>query len=175
MSYYYNLMKKYILLFITMFFVTSCANLEFVYKSSRQVDELKNNTNLFISGDEADEIYSYIVGILESANSNNPNYSLSINSKRVEEALVVEKDATASKFSIKYTIEYSLYNINKNCKIIEVINITKDFYNSKSAGYSFGTDLSKKEINTKIISKNIDQFISSIDRYGDLNNCNSEN
>ena len=53
MLYYYNLMKKYILLFITMFFVISCANLEFVYKNSRQVNELKNNTNLFINGDEA--------------------------------------------------------------------------------------------------------------------------
>ena len=175
MLYYYSLMKKYILLFIAMFFVTSCANLEFVYKNSRHVNDLKNNTNLFINGDESDDIYIYIIGILESANSNNPNYTLSINSKRIEEALVVEKDATASKFSIEYTIKYSLYNINKNCKIIEVINITKDFYDSKSAGYSFGTDLSKKETNTKIISKNIDRFISSIDRYGELNNCSSEN
>ena len=168
-------MKKYILSIITVLFVTNCANLQFVYKDNKQVNELKNNTNLIISGDEADEVYSYIVKILESSNSKNPNYKLSINSARIDKALVVEKDATASKFSIEYDIAYSLYNINKNCKIIEAIIITKDFYNAKSAGYSFGTDLSKKETQIKIISKNIDQFISSVDRYGDLNNCNGEN
>ena len=38
--------------------------------------------------------------------------------------------------------------------------MTKSFYDSKSAGYSFGTDLSKKETEIKIISRNIDQFIA---------------
>ena len=176
MLYYFNLMKKYILLIVAILFVTNCANLEFVYnKSFRQFEQLKENTNLIISGDESDEIYGQIVDILGVANSKNPNYNLTINSTRTDKAEVIEKDATASKFSIKYNIAYNLYNINKNCKIIEVINITKDFYDSKSAGYSFGTDLSKKETNTKIISKNINQFISSIDRYGELNNCSSEN
>ena len=140
-----NLIKKYILLTATILFVTNCANLDFIYKSITQIEVLKNNTNLIISGDESDEIYSYIVRILESTNNKNPNYQLSINSIRTKEAQVIEKDATASKFSIKYKISYNLYNINKNCKLIEAQIITKDSYDSKSAGYSFGTDLSEIE------------------------------
>ena len=66
---------------------------------------------------------------------------------------------------------YNLYNIEKKCTVLEEEIITKDSYDSKSAGYSFGTDLSKKETRTKIISKNIDQFISSINKYSDLNSC----
>ena len=131
--------------------------------------------NFTITGDESSEVYSYIVSVLGSKNNVKPNFKLSINSSRIDEAQVIEKDATASKFSIKYTIIYNLYNINKNCEILEKEIITIDSYDSKSAGYSFGTDLSKKETRTKIISKNIDQFISFIDRYDDLKKCNSEN
>ena len=166
---------KHILLIAIMFFVTNCANFELVYKSHKQTEELKNNTDFAIAGDESNEVYSYIVSVLGSKNNVNPNFKLSINSSRIDEAQVIEKDATASKFSIKYNIIYNLYNINKNCEILEKEIITIDSYDSKSAGYSFGTDLSKKETRKKIISKNIDQFISSIDRYGDLSNCNGKN
>ena len=44
---------------------------------------------------------------------------------------------------------YDLYNINKDCKIIELVVSTKDSYDTKSAGYNFGTDISKKETRTK--------------------------
>ena len=148
-------MAKYILLIIIILFVANCENLEFVYKSSKQVNELKKNTSLIISGDDSDEIYGYITGILESPNTENPNYKLLINSTRIEEAQVIEKDATASKFSIKYNIIYNLDNVNKNCKIMEMIITTKDSYDAKSAGYSFGTDLSKKETNTKNLKQEL--------------------
>ena len=35
-------------------------------------------------------------------------------------------------------------------------------YNSKSAGYSFGTDVSKKEISTKAIHSNINKFLENL-------------
>ena len=176
MLYYCNLMKKYFLFIIIMLFITNCANLDFVYESNKQIFiELKNNTSLIIIGDEADEVNAYIVSFLESTNNKNPNYQLSINSKITEEAQVIGKDAIASKFSIEYHIGYSLYNINKKCKIIEAEIVTKDSYDSKSAGYSFGTDLSEKETRKKIISKNIDQFIAFVNRYDDLTSCNGEN
>ena len=166
---------KPILLIAVMFFVANCANFELVYKSHKQIEELKDNTAFAIAGDESNEVYSYIINVLGSKNNANPNFKLSINSSRIDEAQVIEKDATASKFSITYTIVYNLYNTNKNCEILEKEIITKDFYDSKSAGYSFGTDLSKKETITKLISKNIDQFVSLIDRYDDLKKCSSEN
>ena len=129
MLYYCNLMKKYFLFIIIMLFITNCANLDFVYESNKQIFiELKNNTSLIIIGDEADEVNAYIVSFLESTNNKNPNYQLSINSKITEEAQVIGKDAIASKFSIEYHIGYSLYNINKKCKIIEAEIVTKDSF-----------------------------------------------
>ena len=115
MLYYYNLMKKYILSIITVLFVTNCANLEFLYKDNKWVNELKNNTNLVISGDEAEEVYSYIVEILESSNGKSPNYKLSINSTRIDKALVIEKDATALKFSIE---ENTIKAFSAGCNIV---------------------------------------------------------
>ena len=158
-----------------MLFINNCTNFDFVYKLNNEVNELKNNTKLIIVGDEAIEIYSYIKEIIGSTSNEDSNYILSIDSVQTELAQVIEKDATASKFSIEYNISYNLYGLRQNCEIINAKILTKSFYDSKSAGYSFGTDLSKKETEIKIISRNIDQFISSIYRYGDLNICNSEN
>ena len=39
-----------------MLFITSCANLDFVYKSIDKQNKLKNNTDFVINGDESDEI-----------------------------------------------------------------------------------------------------------------------
>ena len=167
-------MKNLILLTITLLFFANCANLEFVYKSNEEINKLIRNTNLNTTGDESDEVYSYMVSLLSSPSAS-PEYILTINSIRKDEAQVILKDATASKFSIEYNILYDLYNMNKKCTVIQEEIITKDSYDSKSAGYSFGTDLSKKETRKKIISKNIDQFISIIYRYGDLSSCYGEN
>ena len=57
-----------------MFFITNCANFELVYKSHKQTEELKNNTDFAIAGDEANEVYSYIVSVLGSKNNVNPNF-----------------------------------------------------------------------------------------------------
>ena len=164
-------MKKYIFLLASILFLNNCANLEFVLKPNKGVNVLTNNTNLSISGDEAGTIHGYIANILGNTYNENFIYKLSINSKRTDLAQIIEKDATASKFSIEYNVIYNLYNIKENCKILKKEISTKSSYDSKSAGYSFGTDLSEKETRFIIISKNIDQFILSVNRYDDLNDC----
>ncbi len=168
-------MKKNIFLILVILFIANCANLEFVYKLNSGLDDLKNNTKVIIVGDDAIEIFYSIKNILGNINKQDSDYILKISSIRKDLAQVIEKDATASKFSIEYNISYSLFNLEQNCEIIDSQNLTKGFYDSKSAGYSFGTDLSKKETEKKLISRNIDQFVSSIYRYGDLNSCHNEN
>ena len=57
---------------------------------------------------------------------------------------------------------YELKLIEKNCIIVkkEISNSRK--FNSKSGGYNFGSDLSKKEIIESLIEENLRQYLNYI-------------
>ena len=95
-----------------------------------------------------------------------------MNSLKTESAIVINKDATASKFKIKYSINYDLYNLHKNCKVLNKEINTVSTYNAKAAGYSFGTDISQKESGVQNINNNINEFISALNQLLDVNSCN---
>ena len=104
----------------------------------------------------------------------NPSYILSIVSSGSIEAAVIEVDATASKFIIKHDLKYTLNSVKKNCVIFERNILTNNLFDAKSAGYSFGTDLAEKELSTKNLHSNIDQFLSELSiNYNNLN-CKNE-
>ena len=79
---------------------------------------------------------------------------------------MVEKDGTASRFDIKIIINYTLKNTNKSCQILSKEITTTSSYDSKSAGYSFGTDLSENKVLTQNIHSNIDEFLVYVVRSG---------
>ena len=154
--------------------IISCSNLEFVYNSSFQtINKINENTLLSIGGDNKDIINSYLLSKIGEA-GNNPAYALSIVSSGAIEATVIETDATASKFMIKHDLKYTLNDISKNCIAFEKNILTKNLYNAKSAGYSFGTDLAEKELSTKNLHSNIDQFLNELSiNYNNLK-CKNE-
>ena len=100
-----------------------------------------------------------------------PKYKLLVNSLKTETAQAINKDATATKFSIQYLINYNLYNLYKNCKVFNKEITTTSTYNVRSEGYSFGTDLSQKESSIQAINKNIDEFIFYLNATSSLNSC----
>ena len=152
--------RKTISLFLLLF-ISGCFNLDFVYEAPKFIDDISEKTLLSVDGDDDHIISAYIVGQLKTPN-NDPDYLLSVNSVKSITASVIEIDATASKFDVKYEISYNLKNIKKGCLIIKENIKTRVSYNSKSAGYSFGTDVSKKEISTKAIHSNINKFLENL-------------
>ena len=173
--YYYKILKKYFYLSLIGLFLCSCANLEFVYKTDDSSLKIKNATHFFVEGNESSEIYSYMASKLGVSREVDYKYKLLIKSKKNELAEVIETDATASKFSIEYIILYSFINAKSGCKVFDTEISTKDYYDSKSEGYSFGSDFSKNELSKKLIYKNIDQFIELINAKSDLEKCKNEN
>ena len=154
--------------------IISCSNLEFVYNSSFQtINKINENTLLSIGGDNKDIINSYLLSRVGEAGKN-PVYALSIVSNSVIEAIVIETDATASKFMIKHDLKYTLNNISKNCIVFEKNILTKILYDAKSAGYSFGTDLAEKELSEKNLHSNIDQFLNELSINYDYLECKNE-
>ena len=79
-----------------------------------------------------------------------------------------------AKFIIKNDLKYTFHNISKNCIDFEKNILTKNLYDAKSGGYSFGTDLAEKELSTKNLHSNIDQFISELSINFDYLECKNE-
>ena len=163
-------MNKCLLLLVTILMLGSC-NLEFVYDLNMGALHIKNKTLFEISGDNTNEIYSQITNRLGATNSSDPIYKLTIKSSKKEIAQIIDKDATASKFRIEYDISYVVFHLKQNCNILKIKIITESTYDAKSAGYSFGTDLSEKESIVSAIKKNVDRFASALNRHSDLGSC----
>ena len=163
-------MIKFTCQLIIFTFLLSCSNFEFVYNNVSDNNKIKDKTLLAISGDDTEIVYAYAINKIKN-NEKNSLYKLSIVSTKVVEAVVVEKDATASKFNIKLSIFYKLLNTNKNCLILEKNFMTNSTYDSKSAGYSFGTDLSEKGALTRAIHSNFDEFLLYLKGFDDKLNC----
>ena len=166
------MIKKIFCLTLFLAQIISCSTLEFVYNNSDN-NQVNEKTLLSISGDNKDIINGYLLSKIGKT-AGNPAYALSIVSSSSIEAMVIEIDATASKFMIKHDLKYTLNNISKNCITFEKNISTKNLYDAKSAGYSFGTDLAEKELSTKNLHSNIDQFLNELSiNYNNLK-CKNE-
>ena len=62
-------------------------------------------------------------------------------------------------------------NKNNNCLVLNKSFVTLSTYDSKSEGYSFGSDLSQKEVLTRNIHSNIDEFLAYLIRSNIELNC----
>ena len=154
--------------------VISCSSFEYVYNSSESAGYgIKYKTLLSISGDNKNVINSYLLNKIGEVGSD-PIYTLSIVSNGLIEAAVIEVDATASKFIIKHDLIYVLNSMPNNCILFEKNILTENSYDSKSAGYSFGTDLAEKELSTKNLHSNIDRFLNELSINYNYLKCKNE-
>ena len=166
------MIKRIFFLISLLVLLISCSGFEFVYSVAGS-DKIKEKTLFSISGDNKEIVNSYLLSKIGRAGSD-PAYILSIISSESIEAAVIEVDATASKFMIKHDLKYTLNSVKKNCVIFEKNILTKNLYDAKSAGYSFGTDLAEKELSTKNLRSNIDQFLNDLSINYNYLECKNE-
>ena len=166
------MIKRIFFLIPLLVLIISCSGFEFVYTID-SFDKIKEKIFFSIRGDNKDIINSYLLNKFGKTGSD-PVYILYIVSSGSIEAVVIESDATASKFMIKHDLKYKLNNISKKCAVLEKNILTENLYDAKSAGYSFGTDLAEKELYTKNLHSNIDQFINELSINYDYLKCKNE-
>ena len=156
-------------------YIVGCSDLRFVYDDShKKLNDLFEKTLVSISGDDSETIRIYIQSKV-GAVLNRATYQLIVSSKKEITAAVLDKDATASKIQIKNTTHYSLINIKKSCVILNKEIETIASYNTKSEGYSFGSDLSESELLEKNLYSNIDIFFNNVILSNINFNCKNEN
>jgi len=166
-----SLNKNRPLLLFLFCIICSCSGWEFTLKNALP-NPLKEKTEIFQNKNNS-FVYQYIKQELGSSKNN--NYKLVISFKKNTSNLVTQKDQTASKIEISYLINYLVQDKKKACDVYNKEFKASSYYNSKSSGYSFGTDLSKKNTEESVIKKNIDMFFQDLsNNYGDLA-CLNEN
>ena len=156
------------------FFVNSCGGFEFVYKKNKNDFAIKDITKISVEGDDSDKIYLSLRNLIGEGDNNTSVYKLFLSSTKKETAEAIKKDGTASRFAIEFSINYILFNLNKNCEKYNSIINTKNTYIAKSAGYSFVTDFSKTETINQNIVKNINIFLSSLNKLSRIEDCNNQ-
>ena len=148
-------LKIFFIVFTTL--IIGCQGLEFVYKVSPTIKSLENNTQVIVSGDDASIIKSHLNSII-GASKNNGEFLLLVDSKKTSKNIVIKNDQTVSQIEINHSFNYSLQQKDKDC-VVSVENIfSRSTYNLKSLGYSYGTDLAKKEALDNNVEKNINDF-----------------
>ena len=148
-----------------------CSNLEFVYNFKDNIKYFHEQTLVNVSGDDSDSLSGYVHSRLKPNKSKSPVYELNIKSDKDVSASVIETDGTASKFSIKYNIRYKLKNSIKNCMLLDQKITTESFYDAKSSGYSFGTDISETESSINNLQSNADEYLRVLSVTEFDNNC----
>ena len=158
-------------------------SLEIAISYKKLIDELKiNQENLAKRvGKDRSTINNYLrllklpptiqKGIIENKIQMGHARSL-ITIETSEMQLEVYKKMLANKLSVR-NVENLVRKLSKTKSYRKKIS-TENFYDAKSAGYSFGTDLAEKELSKRNLHSNIDQFLDELSiNYSDLK-CNNE-
>ena len=153
-------MIKKFFVYILLFLVFSCSNVEFMLSDNNQTNPLKNKTILLIDKNSDERfvrgLYTYF------GNKEKYEYILKTNFLEKKENRIVKNNQVAEK--IEYTIEvfYSLFYKTNECEIFNKKVTSKFSFTPKSAGYNFGSERSFEKLYNSAVDQNIDNFINSL-------------
>ena len=153
------------------FFLFGCANLEFVYEK-KDKNILKNSTSLILVGDQKDIVYSQLFSLV--GRNIEKIYILEVDVKEIISKEVIDSDSATSKYNVSHAITYKLTKAKINCSLLEKKITTTNNYNSKSAGYNFGTDVSKTKTIENNIINNIENFLKTASALLNTELCSNE-
>jgi len=153
------MINKYIVCSFLLF-VTSCSNIEFVFKDVGQTNPLKDKTVLLIDKN-SDERF---VRKLHSSFGNNEKHEYILKTKFIErkENRIVKNNQVAEKIEYSLQVDYHLFYKTSECKIFSKTIISKFSFTPKSAGYNFGSDRSFDRLYNDSVDQNINSFIDTL-------------
>lgn len=152
----------------------SCRSFEFLYDKSPTIKLLENNTQVIVGGEDIYIIKSHINNVIGKSASSG-KFKLLVSASKSSDKTVIRDNQTVSQIEIKHILNYSLQSEDRGCIISETEISSSSTYNLKSSGYSFGTDLAKKETVNNNIEKNINDFFYLLSQNHSNLDCKNEN
>ena len=161
---------KIFLLFLVALIV-GCRGIEFLYDKSPTIRLLENDTYVTITGDDINIIKLQLNNFL-GASTSGGGFALIVTSSKTSNNVVIKDNQTVSQIEIKHILNYNLQK--GGCIIVKTKISTSSTYNLKSSGYSFGTDLAKKETTHDNVEKNINEFFKFLIHNHSNLDCKNE-
>ncbi len=163
--------KIFLMVFVTL--IVGCQSFKFVYDKSPTIKLLENNAQVIISGDDISIIKSQLNNFVGTS-TGSAEFILLVSSSKISNNVVIKDNQTVSQIEINHILNYSLQKNDGGCVIAEAKISTVSTYNLKSSGYSFGTDLAKKETMHDNVEKNINEFFKFLIHNHSNLNCKNE-
>jgi len=150
-------------------FITSCGDLEFVYKENKNlINPLYENTHFSTSGYNINFINSYLPMVFGDTKENTFKLSINIDQKKTKTS--VESNQAASMIRYELQFNYTLISIENDCVTFQKELLSYFSIIPKSSGYNYGTDASLEKKYELAIIENLDRFISILSDIN-INNC----
>jgi len=159
------MIRGFICLFV-IFFLFSCANIEFVLKDSLPSNRLKEATLVTYNENNSESFSKEL--LLFFGNNEKGEFILDTSIDEKKENRLVKKNQVAEKIDYKLTVEYKVFYKKRDCQIYNNKLVSKFSFVPKSFGYNFGTDRSFENLYNGAIKNNIVNFINSLPPN---NNC----
>ena len=154
-------------------FLTSCSNLEFVYKNDLNLNNpIYKKTSFALSGLEIQSFYAQNLRYFGEYDQELYKLVIDIGEEKTKRS--VKSNQAVSKLDHKLLFKYQLLNNKKNCVVYSKQLISRFTFEPRSAGYNFGSDQSLINLYNQAGRNNLQQFIDSLSGI-DLETCINEN
>lgn len=148
-------------LFFLFFFVSSCSNIDFVYKDKvNLINPLYEKTKVSTSGLDISFINSYMPMFFGENKQNDFNLLIDIVESKTKRS--VETNQATSNLRYEITFYYTLISNNKDCVTYEKQVSSSFSIIPKSSGYNYGTDSSLEKKYEIAITENLNRFVSML-------------
>ncbi len=158
-----------LLVIIFIIFITSCNDIEFVYKENKNlINPLYEKTNFSTSGNDINFINSYLPMFFGDNKEDIFELSINIEEKKTKRSVESNQAASMIRYDLKFV--YTLISKKKNCVTFEKELLSYFSILPKSSGYNYGTDASLEKKYELAIIDNLNRFTSMLSDV-DIKSC----
>ena len=159
--------RLFVIIFII--FITSCNDIEFVYKKNKNlINPLYEKTNFSTSGNDINFINSYLPMFFGDNKEDIFELSINIEEKKTKRSVESNQAASMIRYDLKFV--YTLISKKKNCVTFEKELLSYFSILPKSSGYNYGTDASLEKKYELAIIDNLNRFTSMLSDV-DIKSC----
>ena len=151
-------MKFLFFIFVIIFSITSCTNINFLLETKQSSDFLKNKTATYVNGWDNPVLKDVL--FLKIGESFEKRFVLTAAVSEKQTKRSINENQVAQKIDYKITINYNLIDITKKCPEINKKQISNFSFTPKSSGYNFASDVLLQNLYEEAILINVNKFIA---------------
>lgn len=164
---------KSIFLFIIIFLLTSCSNIDFVLKGNDEIDnKLYNKTIYTVIGSELPKIETSLIQSFGVGKESLYLLNITADEEIVKKSIDTNQVSKKTDYEVK--LKYNLYFKKLDCMIFKTDISSRFSFVTKSSGYNFGADESLEKLYEMAIKENLTRFIQEASGYLTSNSCINE-